>query len=129
LDQHERLQHRVVQVGGELGALLGPDPLPALGREVGHQPPPPRPGDQPDPGQHNQDRDQAVSGLRPPPGQRDERRHPGQHQRHPAADPEQYRAPGPALDHAAQLRGHLQPALPLGLVSLPPHDREPGAAE
>ena len=38
LDQGQRLQHRVVQVGGDVGALLGADPLGALGGEVGGEP-------------------------------------------------------------------------------------------
>ena len=38
LDQRERLQHRIVQVGGDLRALLLPDAGGALGHQVGPQP-------------------------------------------------------------------------------------------
>ena len=43
LDQRQGLQHRVVQVGGDVGPLLGADPLLALGVEVGGEPEHPRP--------------------------------------------------------------------------------------
>ena len=46
LHQGQRLQHRVVQVGGELGALLRADPLGALGGEVAPEPPQERRQDQ-----------------------------------------------------------------------------------
>ena len=46
LHQRERLQHRVVQVRGDLGALLRADPLGALGGQPAHEPQPPRREDQ-----------------------------------------------------------------------------------
>ena len=44
LDQRKRLQHGVVQVGGDLGAFLGADARPAFRVEVTHQPHPQRHG-------------------------------------------------------------------------------------
>ena len=49
LDQREGLQHRVVQVGGDVGALLGADPLRALVGQVGREPEDPRPDDDAEP--------------------------------------------------------------------------------
>ena len=45
LDQCQRLQHRVVDVRGHLGPLLGPGAGLALGDEVAHQAQPPGPED------------------------------------------------------------------------------------
>ena len=42
LDQRQRLEHRVVQVRGDVRALLAPDALAALGTELAHQAHPPR---------------------------------------------------------------------------------------
>ena len=42
LDERQRLQHRVVQVGGDLGALLRADALGALGRQAADEPQPER---------------------------------------------------------------------------------------
>ena len=43
LDQGQRLEHRVVQVRGDVGALLGADPLGPLVAQVGGEPVDPRP--------------------------------------------------------------------------------------
>ena len=49
LDQREGLQHRVVQVRGDVGALLGADPLRPLVGQVGGEPEDPRADDDAEP--------------------------------------------------------------------------------
>ena len=61
LHQRERLQHRVVQVRGELGALLRADALGALVGEPAHEPDPPRREDQRARDDHDDDRQQDVA--------------------------------------------------------------------
>ena len=46
LDQRERLQHRVVDAGGDVGALVAADSGGALGITVEREPPDPRAGDE-----------------------------------------------------------------------------------
>jgi histone deacetylase complex regulatory component SIN3 len=63
LDQGQGLEHRVVQVRGHVGPLLGPDPLLALGAEVGGQPEHPRADDQGQTGHPEQAGDQRHPSL------------------------------------------------------------------
>ena len=61
LDERQRLQHRVVQMGGQFGPLLRPDafaPLVGQARDGAH---PPRPGDQRDAGRGDDHGDEAVA--------------------------------------------------------------------
>ena len=62
LHQRQRLKDGVVQMGGDLGALLRADPLGALGRQAAHEPQPPRREDQGERDQHHDDREQHVAG-------------------------------------------------------------------
>ena len=61
LHQRERLQHGVVQVRGELGALLRAHALGALVGEPAHEPDPPRREDQRARHEHDDDRQQHVA--------------------------------------------------------------------
>ena len=56
LDERQRLQHRVVQVGGDLRALGLDDALAALLAQLAHQPHPPRDGEHTDAEQRGQHR-------------------------------------------------------------------------
>ncbi len=62
LDEGQRLQHRVVQVRGQLGPLLGADPLRALGREAAGEPPPQRSEDQAEADYHHECGQRRVAG-------------------------------------------------------------------
>ena len=64
LDERERLQHGVVQVRGDLGALLRADARGALGGQAAHEPDPPRREDDRDRDQHDRDRQDHVASRR-----------------------------------------------------------------
>ena len=60
LDHREGLQHRVVQVRGHLGALVGADALAALLDERVPEAPQPRPEDQAEPAEDHGDREEPL---------------------------------------------------------------------
>ena len=62
LDQRQRLQHRVVQVGGHVGPLLGADPLGPLGAQVGGEPEDPGPDHEAEPDDAERAGDQRRPG-------------------------------------------------------------------
>ena len=61
LHQGQCLQNRVVEVGGQLGALLGPDPLGALAGEVAPQAPQERREDEREPGGRSDHREDDLA--------------------------------------------------------------------
>ncbi len=126
LDQRQCLQHRVVQVGRKIGALLGAHALGALGGEVGGEPVDPRPHDHGQPGdaEHAGKRDVAgradrAAAQREDDEGGDDEDEPGAHAgvRRPAAAPED------GLDRV-DAAGRVDPALTLRLVGLPPQQRD-----
>ena len=107
LDERERLQHRVVQVGGDLGALLGADALAPLDAEVAPQAHDPRP---------EQQRHADAGGEHREPEPADGRQHAAGREQHAEPDDEQHarrRPParaGPAGAVAASsVRAHTSP--------------------
>ena len=103
LDQRQRLQHRVVQVRGHVGALLRPHPLRALGVQVPGQPVHPRPGDDADPDHGEQQRDQYVADHREPAVLHQEQGDRGAEQDQAHGDPDQ-RLPAALAEHQADDR-------------------------
>ena len=122
LDQRQRLQHRVVQVGGHVGALLGAHPLGALGAEVVDQAHRPRPDHDRQAHQAEEARDRhrhREGGLAGGDGEDDQR---GDDQAEPRGDARVGRPAAVAEDRAERVdaTGGVHPALALGLVGLPP---------
>ena len=64
LHERQRLEHGVVQVRGDLGALVGTDALAPLGDELVHQLPQPGPEDQREPDEHDRRADDAALSAR-----------------------------------------------------------------
>jgi hypothetical protein len=89
LDQGQRLQHRVVQVRGHVGALLGPDALGPLRVQVTGQPVHPRSGDHADTDHGEQQRDQYVADHREPAVLDQEHGDRGADEDQPDGDPDQ----------------------------------------
>ena len=109
-----------MEVGGQLGPLLGPHARPPLVGQVTRQPPPPRPGDERQPDDSRQHREQAAGG-RPQPVLGDEEPH------DPDADQDD---PGRQADGDDARRsfgerrpGRRRPPGSLRLVGLTPDDR------
>ena len=131
LDQGQGLQHRVVQVRGDVGPLLGADPLLALGAEVGGQPEHPRADHEGQPGDAEQPGDQRDPGLaeRAAVDADDDQR--DDHEHDARADPGVRRPAAGAEHHPDRVqppRG-VEPALALDLVGLPPQQRHAGQAD
>ncbi len=122
LDQGQRLEHRVVQVRGQVGALLGADPLGPLGGQVGGQAVDPRPDHdaEADHGQQRGDRDVAGH-LEGAAAQREDHEG-GDDQADPGREPRVRRPPAAAEHgpHRVDPAGGVQPALALRLVGLAP---------
>ena len=116
LDQRERLQHRVVQVRGDLRALGLDDALAALLAEVAHQLEPPRHRDHRDADERGHHREQGELDLAELQVAEQEHGDPARDE-HGARDHPPHRRP--ARQPGA---GALGPAAALGLVGLPPHD-------
>ena len=130
LDQRERLQHRVVQVGGHVGTLLGAHPLGPLRGQVGGQPVDPT-----DPrrsrARHPQQRrhgDVRASAIEPP---RNANTTSATTISADEAAPGVRRPAAAAEDHAHGVdpAGGVDPALALRLVGLPPEQGDPDHAE
>ena len=131
LDQGQRLQHRVVQVRREVGALLGAHALGSLGGEVGGQAVDPRPDDDGQSGdaEHAGECDVAGGADRAA-AQRehheggDDEGEPGEHAgvRGPATATED------RLDRV-DATGRVDPALALRLVGLAPQQRDARGAD
>ena len=87
LHQGQRLQHRVVQVGGELGALLGADPLGPLAGEVAAEPPEKRSQDQRQPRRRRDHREHDVARIAEDVVRGEEEQHRAEDQRDAEATP------------------------------------------
>ena len=115
-----------MEVGGEVGALLGADALGALGREVVGQPPDPRAQDdgQPDPTEGG--REQHVGHLADVAVPDGEQRHRADDQDEARSDPDVRRPPAAAEDGPDRVEplGLVDPARTLGLVGLSPQQPE-----
>ena len=68
LNQRERLQHAVVQMRGEVGALLVADAFASFEGEVGREPSEPRPGQEGDARDQHECAERALSDVAPPAG-------------------------------------------------------------
>ncbi len=126
LDQRERLQHRIVEVRGEGGALLAADALTSLFGQLRRHADPPRSGDQRDADERDGDGLEAVA----------QRREIGGRECRRAADHDQdcsYEHAGPAVAVVAggAERGtrQLSPAGALGVARLTPQQRRAEAAD
>ncbi len=126
LDQGQGLQHGVVEVGGEVGTLLGTDPLGAFRGQVAGEPPDPgSEGDrQADAAERR--RDQHVGDLAEVAVPDGEQRHRPDDQREAGADTEVRRPAAAAEDGTDRVEalGLVEPARPLRLVRLPPEQPE-----
>ena len=126
LDQGQRLEHRVVQVGGQVGPLLGAHPLRPLGGQVGGEPVDPGPQDDGQPDDTDAGRDQHVVDV----GEAavpDREEHDGpDHQDDTGADAEVGRPAAGAEDGADRVEplGLVEPPGPLGLVGLAPQQAD-----
>lgn len=65
LDQRQRVQHRIVQMRSELGALLLTNSRPSFGRQRAHHAEPPRTADHRDTGDQHRRGEQAIANLAP----------------------------------------------------------------
>ncbi len=131
LDERERLQHRVVQVGGDVGTLLAAHPLLALGGQVGGQPVEPRADDDGDARHPDQGGQHQVTGGRGAAAAQEHQPEGGDHEQRSRPDPRVRRPAARAEDdpHRVDASGGVEPALALGLVGLAPQQRDPGQAE
>ena len=111
LDERQRLQHRVVQVGGDGGALLRADARGPLRVAGVQQPAPERGGGQQQAGEQDQRGREAVAGVGQLPRRRQKNHQPGAGQHHAAGE-------GPA--GAGDGEGAVG-------VQLPPDDVSPAA--
>ena len=116
LDQRQRLQHRVVQVRGDVGPLLGADRAPRAPRSGGDQPPPQRRGRQHDADQDHQRRGEAVAGVGQLAGG-------GQQQHHARRRRARRRRPAPSGRAGGSACGRRRAA-----ARSPPDRRRPGPA-
>ena len=85
LDERQRLEHRVVQVGGHLGALLGADALAALGGQRAREAQDPRGEDDRQHGRDDQDGEHDVAGGAQRAGRGEEDQPGGDDERDPQA--------------------------------------------
>ena len=116
LDHGQRLQHRVVQVRGDLRPLLRSDPLPALLGELAERPPHPRAQDQPQPGGGDQHGERDAAGH--PGGEQRVVRgqkagHPRQHQHAAQQDAQPGDPARPAVDERLAREPRRHPGQPL----------------
>ncbi len=131
LDQGQGLEHRVVQVRGDVGALLGAHPLGALVAEVGGEPVDPRPDHDGQADDRQQRRDHDVAGHLERPaahGVEDQRQHDQADARRDAG----VRRPAAAAEHdphRVDPAGAVQPPLALRLVGLAPQQRDADDAD
>jgi hypothetical protein len=130
LDERERLQHRVVQVGRHLGALLGADALPALHAEIAPQPHDPRPEEQRHADASREHGEAELADDRQHTAAREEQGQ-AEHEQHTADDGPRHHGArlltrvGRATGHAA---GEAPPASPLVVVGAGPDEPEPEGA-
>ena len=131
LDQRQGLQHRVVQVGGDVGALLAAHPLLALRGQVGGQPVEPRPDHDPDAGDADQGGQHQVAGGRGAAVAQEHQSEGGDHEQRPGHHPGVRRPAARAEDGPQRVDapGGVEPALALRLVGLAPQQRDADQAD
>ena len=131
LDQGEGVQHRVVEMGGDLGPLLGADALAALLAGVADQAEDPGTEDQAEPGRGHQHHQQGGARRRQGPVGDQEDGHAGCDQQRAAGNAER-RDPAPEdARHrvAGQVLADPGPALPVALVTAGPDQRGAGGRQ
>ena len=119
LDEGQRVQHRVVHVRRDLGALLLADPRVALRRQLARHLQPPRAAHQGQPGDHDEGGHQAAGGAAHLRRADEDRSGPDDHQR--GTDPDPGRTGQPVRPRRDP------PALPGVVVGLAPQDGDADA--
>ncbi len=110
LDERERLQHGVVQMRGDVGALVGTDSFAALGDELVHELPQSGAEDQRDPDEHHGRADHTTAQRAPRVDAEEERGKPRGDARGTGDDPRQ-RAPPRPDEHRDRVCGFGREAI------------------